>query len=274
MRALGTIGAQPLIGVVALLVMQGSADTALAAPLAREIAVKVRVFEGNARVDTRLRRDPTLHRFVLADARRELTRLRRDAEAVGVEGLGTFNNNPWTGDLYYLLRADLGRHVSVIRRTLSFTGGAHPNTYLSTINWDRTATRAIGLGDMLTDTANDGSALTAVAELVRAAVAEEYRRRGDRDIDPTAQRQAMRYIEPRLGKLGAPSLAPSTMHGKASGITFHFEPYLVGGFADGVFVAFVPWRGLAPHLKPQARALFDGERPQHDEDTNEYGDPK
>jgi hypothetical protein len=145
---------------------------------------------------------------------------------------------------------------------------------VTTINWDRAAGRTIGLSDLLADTADSGATLTALVPLVRTAVAEEYRRRGDRDIDPAAQQQSLNYGEARLDKLGAASLAPSTVRGKASGVTFHFEPYLVGSFADGVFVAFVPWRELAPLLKPQARALFDGTRPKHDEDTNEYGDPK
>jgi hypothetical protein len=72
--------------------------------------------------------------------------------------------------------------------------------------------------------------------------------------------------KPEYSSFGEPSLAPSTVAGKSSGITFHFPPYAVGAYAEGDYTAFVPASALMPLLTPEAQKLFGGERPKSDED--------
>jgi hypothetical protein len=62
------------------------------------------------------------------------------------------------------------------------------------------------------------------------------------------------------------TLAPSTVAGKSSGLTFHFQPYAVGAYAEGSYVAFVAREALTPYLAPQSAALFGGARPPADGD--------
>jgi len=52
------------------------------------------------------------------------------------------------------------------------------------------------------------------------------------------------------------TLAPSTVSGKSSGLTFHYPPYAVGPYAEGEYVAFVPWETLKPYLTPEGAKIF------------------
>ena len=76
-----------------------------------------------------------------------------------------------------------------------------------------------------------------------------------------------RRIEPKLLKIGPVSLAPSTEEGKSSGLTFHYSPYAVGAYAEGPYVAFVPWETLKPYLTPEGARIFGGARPKGDENA-------
>jgi hypothetical protein len=73
-------------------------------------------------------------------------------------------------------------------------------------------------------------------------------------------------IEPKLLGIGPVSLAPSTEAGKSSGLTFHYAPYMVGSYAEGSYIAFVPWETLKPYLTPEGAAIFGGARPKDDDD--------
>ena len=62
------------------------------------------------------------------------------------------------------------------------------------------------------------------------------------------------------------TLAPSTVPGKSSGLTFHYPPYAVGPYTEGEYVAFVPWDKLKPYLTAEGAAIFGGARPKADDD--------
>ena len=53
------------------------------------------------------------------------------------------------------------------------------------------------------------------------------------------------------------TFAPSTVPGKASGLTFHYA-YIDS--AIDRYVVFVPWTALIEFVKPELRSLFGGER--------------
>ncbi|MEN3288837.1 MAG: hypothetical protein V7634_3137, partial [Bradyrhizobium sp.] len=64
------------------------------------------------------------------------------------------------------------------------------------------------------------------------------------------------------------TLAPSTVPGKSSGLTFHYPPYAVGSYAEGEYVAFVPWDTVKPYLSPEGQAIFGGVRSKGDAEEN------
>ena len=66
-----------------------------------------------------------------------------------------------------------------------------------------------------------------------------------RDASETATAEWYKSLEPKLLKIGTVTLTPSTEAGKSSGLTFHYPPYAVGPYAEGEYVAFVPWESLS-----------------------------
>jgi hypothetical protein len=87
-----------------------------------------------------------------------------------------------------------------------------------------------------------------------------------RDVEETADIDWYKNVEPKLLKIGAVTLAPSTVSGKSSGLTFHYPPYAVGPYVEGQYVAFVPWETLKPYLTPDGITIFGGARPKGDDD--------
>ena len=175
-----------------------------------------------------------------------------------------FRNGPGPLERKYETRSVVdGRYVSIVRTDYENTGGAHPNSSSDTILWDRSAGKRISIRPFFTETADNGPTLKAMRQGVIASLKAEKKKRG-------AGRHAMpapsKRIEPKLLKIGPVSLAPSTEQGKSSGLTFHYSPYAVGSYAEGEYVAFVPWETLKPYLTPEGVRIFGGARPKDDED--------
>lgn len=124
------------------------------------------------------------------------------------------------------------------------------------------ANKRISIRPFLTETADNGPTMKAMAKAVLASLTAEKKKRGA----DTATAEWFKGVEPKLLKIGAVTLAPSTVSGKSSGLTFHYPPYAVGPYAEGEYVAFVPWETLKPYLTPEGARIFDGARPRGDDD--------
>jgi len=71
-------------------------------------------------------------------------------------------------------------------------------------------------------------------------------------------------VQPKLAGLGPVTLAPSSVAGKSSGLTFHFAPYTVGFPAEGSYTVFVAWTDFKSYLSAEGAAIFAGDRPEGD----------
>ena len=114
-----------------------------------------------------------------------------------------------------------------------------------------------------TETADGGPTMKAMVKAVLVSLTTEKKKR---DAGDTATAEWFKGVEPRLLKIGAVTLAPSAEAGKSSGLTFHYPPYAVGPYAEGEYVAFVPWEMLKPYLTPEGVRIFGGARPKGDKD--------
>jgi hypothetical protein len=155
-----------------------------------------------------------------------------------------------------------GRYVSIVRSDYTNTGGAHPNSDVDTILWDSAANKRISIRPFFTETADNGPTMKAMVMAVLASLTAEKKKR---DAGDTATADWFKGIEPKLLKIGAVTLAPSTVSGKSSGLTFHYPPYAVGPYAEGEYIAFVPWETLKPFLTPEGVRIFGGSRPKEDD---------
>jgi len=230
-----------------------------------DAALKNKSFEGEVFLDEKLKGDPTLAADCLAEGRKWMAKYATEAESSRKQDPQLFRGGGWTFERRYNFRSQVeGRYVSIVRDDYMNTRGAHPNSDVNTILWDLSARKRISIRPFFTETSDNGPAMKAMLNAVIASLnAEKKKKRGTSD---TATAEWYKEIKPSLLKIGAVTLAPSTEAGKSSGLTFHYPPYAVGPYAEGQYVAFVPWETLKPYLSPEGTKIFGGARPKDDPD--------
>ena len=245
------------------------------------LAIKSRAADISVAIDDRLKAYPGLVADCLAEARRWFAEKRAEAEKERQERADILRDpRRWSLERTYDSRSEVARYVSIVRTDDVDAGGAHPNTTIDTILWDRSAKKRVSIRPLFKETADNGPTMTALARLVRIAVAAEKIARDlpspDDPDKPGSSFSPEQYAErdqfvkdgvaPTLLKLGPVTLAPSITPGKSSGLTFHFSPYAVGAYAEGPYTVFVPWTSFHTYLSPEGAALFGGDRPEIDKD--------
>jgi len=222
-------------------------------------SVDARVF-----LDDKIKADAALSADCLAEGRRWINKNAVYAAASRQEDPVLFRNGGWSFERKYALRSVTdGHYTSIVRSDYVNTGGAHPNSDVNTILWDATAKRRISIRPFFTETADAGPTMMAILKAVIVSLNIEKKKR---DATDTATAEWYKGLEPKLLKIGAVTLAPSTESGKSSGLTFHYPPYAVGPYAEGPYVAFVPWETLKSYLTPEGSKIFGGARPNSDDD--------
>jgi hypothetical protein len=241
-----------------------------------QVEIKTKVTTFTVTVEPELRKYPGLFEDSLAEGKRRVERNRAEAAKEIRSRPGWFTEGRgWAFETSYVLRSAVGRYVSVVRSDYSYSGGAHPNTYIDTILWDGDARKRTNIRPFFRETANKGPTLQALARLARLAIAAEKIRRESEEDGQAPKVTPEQYlanadtinsgIQPALRGIGPISLAPSTEAGKSSGLTFHYQPYAVGAYAEGSFVATVPWTAFQTYLSAEGAAIFAGQQPESDD---------
>lgn len=151
---------------------------------------------------------------------------------------------------------ETGRLVSSDGMVWSFTGGAHGNPGFQAILWDRQAGREIAPIELFH--ADDLTTLDrALCDAINAAKAA---RGGDQAWDPSPYRgEQAEGLWACPAALETPfSLAPGDAPGKAGGLVFLIDPYVVGPYAEGVYTAVVPAAAFSALLSPEWADQFGG----------------
>lgn len=253
-RRIGLIGAAACFAVAA----------AFAAEPRPDAAIKNRNIDGSVLLDDKIKADPALAADCLAEGKKWLDKNAAEAAASRKQDPVMFRDGAWTFERKYGVRSMVdGHYVSIVRSDYMNTGGAHPNSDVDTILWDTAAKKRISIRPFFTETADNGPTMTAMLKGVIASLNIEKKKR---DAAETATAEWYKGLEPKLLKIGAATLAPSTEAGKSSGLTFHYPPYAVGPYAEGQYVAYVPWETLKPYLTPEGVKIFGGARPRGDDD--------
>jgi len=243
------------------------------------LSVKSRLVDATVEIDDKLKAHPGLAASLLTDSKRWVERMQAEADKERREDIVLFREaQRWILERSYELRAATGRYVSVLRNDEIDAGGSNPVTVTDAILWDRQAKKRVGIRPFFKEAADNGPTMKALARLVRLAVAAEKIARDLPDpLEPekpsaglTAETFAERDpllaegVQPKLAGLGPATLAPSTVAGKSSGLTFHFAPYAVGSYMEGSYTVFVAWTEFKPYLSAEGAAIFAGERPESD----------
>jgi hypothetical protein len=265
---------------VSLLVIGLSLPSAALAAEKSAIESKTPAAKITVTIEKKLQAEAGLPADLLAEGQRFVAKARAEAEGEYKANREDFRGGRrWTYERSYRFRSLVaGRYLSILRDDGTYTGGAHPNTLIDTILWDRTQRKRISIRPFFSEMADNGPTMTALAKLVRRAVAAEKRERwkearpDDEKSDPLLSAEELaekddqlkQRVAPRLTKIGPITLAPSTIAGKSSGLTVHYSPYDVDAYAAGPYTVFVPWTALRPYLSPEGGAIFGGERPKGD----------
>ena len=248
------------IGVLGCLM----AAAAFAADPKPDAAIKNKNIDASVLLDDKIKADPALAADCLAEGRKWMDKNATEAAASRKQDPEMFRNGAWTFERNYDVRSVVdGHYASIVRSDYTDSGGAHPNSDVDTILWDATAQKRISIRPFFTETADHGPTMRALLKVVIASLNVEKKKR---DSSETATAEWYKGLEPKLLKIGAVTLAPSTDAGKSSGLTFHYPPYAVGPYAEGEYVAFVPWEALKPYLTPEGARIFGGARPKGDDD--------
>lgn len=273
----------PLLTPVALALFCSISPSAFGADEKPDIEVKTRAAEITVTIEQDLKAYPGVADDLLAEGRRYVAKARAEAEKEYRTNRVWFKDGDrrWSYDLVYSYRSLVtDRYLSILRDNGTFTGGAHPNSRTDTILWDADEKKRINIRRFFRETNDGGPTMTALANLVRRAVAVEKLDRwkqaapDDEKNKPQPTPNEMvatdpdirRGIQPKLLKIGPISLAPSTVAYKSSGLTFHFSPYDVDAYAAGPYTVFVPWTELKPFLSADGEKIFGGERPEKDKE--------
>jgi hypothetical protein len=237
---------------------------ALAAEPKPDASIKTKSIEASVFLDDRIKADPALAADCLTEGKAWAEKNRADADKERKQDPQMFRNGAWSMERKYDVRSVVdGHYVSIVRSDYMDTGGAHPNSDVNTILWDTAAKKRISIRPFFTETSDNGPTMKAMVKDVITALNAEKKKR---DASETATAEWYKDLKPTLLKIGAVTLAPSTEAGKSSGLTFHYPPYAVGPYAEGEYVAFVPWESLKPYLAPEGTKIFGGVRPKGDDD--------
>lgn len=246
------------------IVYLASLATALAAEPKPDAAIKTKNVEVSIFLDAKIKADPPLAADCLAEGKAWAEKNSADADKERKQDPEMFRSGAWTMERKYETRSVVdGHYVSIVRSDYMNSGGVHPNTDVNTILWDSSQKRRISIRPFFTETADNGPTMTAMRKAIIASLNVEKKKR---DTSYTATDEWYKDVEPKLLKIGAVTLAPSTEAGKSSGLTFHYPPYAVGSYVEGEYIAFVPWETLKPYLTSEGTKIFGGARPKGDDD--------
>jgi hypothetical protein len=232
-----------------------------------DYAFKTKLLDMSVILDPSIKQNPALAADSLKDGKAWVAKQRTEAKSAMKEVPAAVSaGHPWTYERRYQARSVVaGRYISVVRSDYMDTNGAHPNSDVNVILWDDALKKRISIRPFFTETDDGGPTMRAMLAAATEAVKAEKKARG---VDDFSGVDWYKELKPQLTKIGAIALTPSTETGKSAGLTFHFPPYVVGPYAEGGYVAFVPWQKLKPYLSPDGVAIFGGERPKGDADAN------
>lgn len=229
-----------------------------------DAVIKNKNIDARVMLEDKIKADPLLAADCLAEGKRWLDKNAAEAAATRKQDPQFFRDGGWDFERNYTVRSVVAdRYVSVLRSDYMDSHAAHPNSNVDTVLWDRGENKRISIRPFFIETADNGQTMKAMLQGVIASLKLE---KNKRDAADTATAEWFKDLEPRLLKIGAVTLAPSTEAGKSSGLTFHYPPYAVGPYAEGDYVAFVPWETLKPYLSGEGQRIFGGARPKDDED--------
>ena len=200
-------------------------------------------------IDKAIGRWPALHKGLYDGEVRALRIFAATARSDRAEMASEdFQPPAYADEIGWMVTAQSPRLLSLQRDEYVYTGGAHPNHASGAIIWDLRAQRPVKPSGLFV-AGDDATIDKALCD----AIAAEKKARGtfddwDRGTWPCPSWRSARFV-----------LAPSTEAGKVGGVTFLFDPYDIGPYAEGAYSATLPWTTFRGVIAPAWAGEFGGE---------------
>ena len=156
-------------------------------------------------------------------------------------------------DIAWTVAAQTDKLLSLESDTYDFSGGAHGNTALDTMLWDRSLKASVKTSALFKPNANHAKLDALLCRMVGDA---KKKREGDAYTPNDPMWPCPKWAQSAL------VLAPSDQPGKAGGVTFLFSPYAIGPYSDGVYEITVPQQAFHDALAPAYADEFAGKPPK------------
>jgi hypothetical protein len=207
-------------------------------------------------LDPALRAHPELRARLYNDGMAAIREFEADVRRARAEEGGELDSN-MDLTLRWDAPVETARLVSADGMVWSFTGGAHGNPGFQAILWDRQGLHEVKPASLFRSGVDLTKLDRALCDAINAAKAA---RGGDQAWDPAPYRGEQGdgiWVCPAA--LETPfSLAPGDTAGKAGGLVFLIDPYVVGPYAEGVYTAVVPAAAFSALLWPEWADQFGG----------------
>lgn len=190
---------------------------------------------------------PALHTLLYNREVADLRTFAAKAQADHKASTGQFPWRPYNRQGQWFLAADAPPLVSLRALWFEDTGGAHPNHGGASLLWDTAANREIQPKALFRPDAD----MTALDKAICDAVAmAKTHREGAVMLNDT-------FSCPKWSQTVL-ILAPSTIPGKAGGLTALIDPYVVGPYSEGDYEVTVPASAFQGLLAPAYAGAFGG----------------
>jgi hypothetical protein len=201
--------------------------------------------------------DPVLA-YLRKDSQGYLARMKKGANAQLAEMKRDGQPaHPWEVRVKWSYTAKADGVVSLVGESSEFNGGAHPALLFDSLI-ARSTGEKLNMSDLLLIKRSPSPAMTiAICEALKTAKAERI---GSATIfdepivcaGPNANAKVDNAVF---------ALAPSSLPNRFGGIYAFYAPYIVGSNAEGAYRLTVQQAIFVEDLKPEFKALFDGEAP-------------
>lgn len=174
-----------------------------------------------------------LHARLYAEEVRRLRQFTEGAQADRSEAGDDSSIGLYQKTITLTAAAETGKLVSLKREAMDYSGGAHPNTQITGILWDKALKQMISPSSLF----RPGADLSTLDQALCAAIntAKQARVPGS----PVVALNGRDWSCPRVATTPF-VLAPGTVDGKAGGLTFLIGPYLVGPYSEGHYEITLP----------------------------------
>ncbi len=191
---------------------------------------------------------PELHRTLYEDGRQELEDFANQAreDRARYSAKGVRQRGPYVRKVSWTITAITPKLISLMGAWFDDTGGVHPNHGSQARIWDRQHNQMLLQSELFKAEADPAPLDAALCQ----AVTELKTRR----MGPTDPR---RWTCPKWADSQA-VLAPSTQPYRIGGLTFLFDPYVIGAYAEGDYAVTIPLSVFQSALAPQWSADFTG----------------